>query len=150
MIRQAQIDAFLSTHSIAVVGVSRNPKKFGNSIYKGLLSKGFSCIPVNPNMDEFDQKPCYKDLLSIPFTVDACVIITATKNSDVVFKQAIEKGIKNIWVQQMSETPYIKEYAKTSNVNIIIGKCLLMFIEPVGGLHGFHRFVLNLFGKLPK
>ncbi|MEI8201500.1 MAG: CoA-binding protein [Bacteroidota bacterium] len=150
MIRKAQIDEFLKSQNIAVVGVSRNPKKFGYMIYKALLDKGYNCYPINPNMESLEGKTCYKDLFSLNEPVDACVIITGKASTDSILKQAVEKGLTNIWIQQTSETPYVKEFAKSSPMNIIYGKCMLMFLEPVSGMHGFHRFLMKLFGRLPK
>ncbi len=150
MIRKAQIDEFLHSQNIAVVGVSRNPKKFGFLIYQALLDKGYNCFPINPNMDSLNEKTCFKDLLSLPDEIDACVIVTGKPNTDLVLNQAIEKGVTKIWVQQTSETPYVKEISKSSDRNIIYGKCILMFLEPITGAHKFHRFIVKLFGKLPK
>ena len=39
---------FLSQRVLAVVGASRDPKKFGNSIYRELKRKGYKVLPVNP------------------------------------------------------------------------------------------------------
>ena len=35
-----------------MVGVSRNPKKFGYTAFKELKEKGMKIIPVNPEADE--------------------------------------------------------------------------------------------------
>jgi len=35
-----------------MVGVSRNPKKFGYTAFKVLKEKGMNIIPVNPEADE--------------------------------------------------------------------------------------------------
>ncbi len=95
-----------------------------------------------------DQK-CYPSLSSIKEPFDACVILTAKKNTDVIFIEAKELGIPHIWVQFMSETPLVKESANTANQNIIFGKCMLMFLDPVVGAHKLHRFFNKLMGKYP-
>jgi predicted CoA-binding protein len=42
-----QINEFLDNQPIALVGVSRNSKKFGYSAFKELKEKGMNLIPVN-------------------------------------------------------------------------------------------------------
>ena len=46
-----QINEFLDSQPIALVGVSRNPKKFGYAVFKELKEKGMKIIPVNPVAD---------------------------------------------------------------------------------------------------
>ena len=45
---KASIDTFLSTHKIAIAGVSRDPKKFGYLVFQQLKEKGFEVYPINP------------------------------------------------------------------------------------------------------
>ncbi len=46
-----QINEFFESQPIAMVGVSRNPKKFGYAAYKELKDKGMKIVPVNPEAD---------------------------------------------------------------------------------------------------
>ena len=47
------IKEFLNKRNIfAVVGASRNPKKYGYQVYKDLKEAGYTVYPVNPNADE--------------------------------------------------------------------------------------------------
>ena len=41
MVTKANIDEFLAQREIAVVGVSRNGRKFGSTIYRALKSKDY-------------------------------------------------------------------------------------------------------------
>ncbi|MEM3609032.1 MAG: CoA-binding protein, partial [Candidatus Bathyarchaeia archaeon] len=49
-----ELKCFFEPESVAVVGASRNPLKFGNSVLKNLLDLEFKgrIYPVNPNADE--------------------------------------------------------------------------------------------------
>ena len=62
---------------------------------------------------------------------------------------AKEKGIKNIWIQQMSESEEALRELEGTDINYIHGKCIMMFSEP-DGMHKFHRGIIKFFGRLPK
>jgi predicted CoA-binding protein len=146
----ANIQAFYESDAIALLGVSRNPKKFGHAVMKTLLEKNkYKLIPVNPAAESILDTPCYKDIESLPAGINSIVIMTPKSQSEEQVKKAMTKGIKNIWVQQHSETPEIKKMAEDKNFNIITGHCILMFSDPAG-FHKFHRSVKKLFGGIPK
>jgi uncharacterized protein len=150
MITQNQIQDFLALKSFAVIGVSRNEKKFGNSIYAELRTKNFIVYPVNPNMDKYENSVCYPDLKSLP-TQPEGLFISVNKDKTIgIVKDAHSAGIKNIWIAQKSESKEAIEYCEKNNINVIYKHCLLMFLEPVEGFHKLHRFVKKVFGGLPK
>jgi predicted CoA-binding protein len=63
-------------------------------------------------------------------------------------KEAATAGIKNIWLQQGSESSEVLAQAKQLGLSVISGKCILMYAPPVRSWHGFHRFVMKLIGQL--
>jgi predicted CoA-binding protein len=144
-----QIETFLSSTPIAVAGVSRNPKKFGQMAFKELKEKGLNVIPVNPAAAEILGIKAYPDIKSLPSEVNGLIIMTNKKETASVVRDAKERGIKNIWIQQSSDTPEaIKEF-EGSDVNFISGECILMHYKP-HSFHKFHRAINKLFGKYPK
>jgi len=151
MITRTQIDTFFGGETIAMVGVSRNPKKFGNVAYQAVSGKNkYNVIPVNSGTDEIDGKKCYRDIASLPEGVHSIVLMTPKGQTAEALKHAVEKGIRNIWIQQHTDTPEALDLASKSGVNVIHGKCIIMFSEPVEGFHKFHRAIVKFFGGLPK
>ena len=51
--------------TIALVGASNDPTKYGNKILLNLKSKGFNVIPVNNKVEEVDSSPSYKSVPDI-------------------------------------------------------------------------------------
>jgi predicted CoA-binding protein len=146
----ATIESFLSPKKLAVVGVSRNPKKFGRVVYDALKEKGFTVYGVNPNTESLDGDSCYPDISSLPAEADRLYIVTPPEKTAESVRQALEKGIRNIWIQQRSDTGEALELLKDKDVNLIHNQCILMYADPVKGAHKFHRFLNKLFGKYPK
>ena len=149
-ITKDQINSFLNGNKIAIAGVSRSSKKFGYQVYKELMDKNFPVLAINPNADTINGESCYKSVSELPADVESILIVTPKQQTDVVLREAIQKGIKNIWVQQMSNTEQTLKIAEEYQREIISGKCIFMFAEPVKGFHKFHKTLIKLFGGLPE
>ncbi len=150
MVTKRDIEKFLEPKKLAIAGVSRNPKKFGYQVFRDLKAGGYEVYPVNPNADKINGDKCYKSIKDLPADIKSILILTPKKETDNALREAINKGILNIWVQQMSETKDTIKIAEEYQKEIIHRKCIFMFAEPVAGVHNFHRFILKLFGMLPK
>ena len=150
MNRLHTIEEFLSTRELAIAGVSRNPKKFGRAVFKHLVDNGYTVYPINPNAEKIGETTCYPDVLSLPEKIDRLFIVTSKKETKPVVEQAIQKGIKKIWIQQMSQNDEAVNLAKENEIDLITRECIMMFADPVKGPHKFHRFFNKLFGRYPK
>jgi len=146
----AAIESFLSPKKLAIIGASRNPKKFGRQVYDALKQKGFTVYGVNPNAEDLDGDPCYKDIASLPAEVDRVFIVTPPEKTVENVRMALDKSIRNIWIQQRSDTSEALELLKDTDTNLIHNQCILMYATPVKGPHKFHRFLNKVFGKYPK
>lgn len=143
------IDTFLKSKKIAVAGVSRKKQKFGNAIYKELHAKGFEVVPVNPNLDEYAGGKCYHSIRELPADVEALVISTKNDTTVQLIRQAKEKGIANVWLQQGAVDKETLRNLHEPELNIIAKECILMHAGPVKGIHGFHRWLKKSFGTFP-
>lgn len=85
---------FLSNKRVAVTGVSRNPSGHGsNVVYQRLRKRGYVVYAVNPNADEVEGDPCYRDLKAIPGGVDAVVIATRPETAETTMRECADLGI---------------------------------------------------------
>jgi hypothetical protein len=140
---------FLNCKTFAIAGVSRNEKKFGNIVYKELKKKNYNILPVNPYMDTYNGEKCYKSIKELPSDVEALIVVTKPDITLPIVKDAIEKGIKHIFLQKGAQHSEAVEYAEENNVNIIQKQCIMMFANP-SGFHKFHRSLVKFFGLFPK
>lgn len=150
MVTLNEIQKFLAPRKMAMAGVSRNPKKFGGSIFKELKEKGFELYPINPNAEEIQGVKCYKSVDDLPADVEHLFIVTQKHETALVAQAAITKGIKMVWIQQQSDTPEAVKLIQEAGIPVIYKKCIMMFADPVKSVHGFHRFFVKSFGKYPK
>lgn len=146
---QNSVDEFLNCKNLAVVGVSRKGSKFGNIIYKELKKKGLNVYGVNPNMENIEGDMCYKNLKELDSKIDAVINVVSPNQTLNVVKEANSIGVKNIWMQQGSESDEAIKFCKENGINEIHKECILMFAEPVKSIHGFHKWIWKILGKLP-
>jgi uncharacterized protein len=146
----SQINHFLETRKMAIAGVSRDKKKFGNMVFHELLEKGFDVCPINPHADAIDGVTCYRSVDEIPEGFDRLLVVTPKEQTLEVLKRAKEKGIKYFWLQQDSESPETIDFIDKNDLEVISKKCIYMFANPVKGGHKFHRGLVKIFGGFPK
>jgi predicted CoA-binding protein len=149
MVTLKQIEEFLSSEPIALVGVSRNPKKFGYAAFRELKDKGMNVIPVNRSAEEIYRSKVYPDVKSLPPEVRGVIIMTKKNETAEVIREARERGLKQIWVQQMSDNPEALKELEGTDINYITGQCILMYYKP-HSYHKFHAALKKFFGRYPK
>lgn len=149
MVKLKQIEEFLASEPVAMAGVSRNPKKFGFAAFRELKEKGMNIIPVNPNATEIHGVKVYPDIKSLPDSVRSLIIMTAKQKTAGLVKDAREKGIRQIWIQQMAESTEALKELEDSGINFITKECILMHYKP-HGIHKFHAGIRKFFRSFPK
>jgi len=89
------LDCIFKPESVAVIGASREPRKFGHIILENFV-RGFAgrIYPVNPGVDELMGLRCYKSILDVPDTVDLAVIIIPAKYVRKAVSECGQKGVK--------------------------------------------------------
>ncbi|MFC1495607.1 CoA-binding protein [Thermodesulfobacteriota bacterium] len=109
---------------IAIVGLSPKEDRPSNRVAKYLLDQRYQVIPVNPGQKEILGFKCYRSLKDIPFEVDAAdLFIRADRVPDVV-DQALDKGIKLIWMQLGIYHRESGEKAIRAGASVVMDKCI--------------------------
>jgi hypothetical protein len=148
--QRSVIDAFLSSPSFAVVGVSADRKKFGNSLYRALRERGMQVFPVHRSLDTVEGDQCYRSVRDLKGRVKAVVTAVPPAETDKVVQECIEAGVEMVWMQQGSESGEAVSAAVGKGIRVVAGECLLMFAEPVRSVHAFHRWFNKIIGKYPR
>jgi predicted CoA-binding protein len=150
MTTKAVVDDFVAQKTLAVVGVSRDPKKFGNAAYRELKAKGYRVFPINRNIDSIEGDRCYANLIALPEKVEGVLIVVPPRETEQVVHEVDAAGIKRVWMQQGSESDTAVRFCQEHGISEVHGECIMMFAQPVQSVHRWHRGAWRLFGKLPK
>ena len=139
------IDKIVSSKHLAIVGVS--DKKFGGIIYKTLKKHGYTVYPVHPTRESFDGDRCFASLLDLPPQVKSAVLAVSPKAADQAVDDAVSAGITHLWFQQGKDFSAAVAKAQAKGIQTISRKCILLYAQPVTGIHSVHRFLARAFGK---
>ncbi len=121
------IEGFLDKKNIfAVVGVSRNPQKYGYRVYKDLKQAGYTVYPINPNVDMVDGDRCYNSLKVLPKRPDVVDIVVPPNVTEEIVRECKELGIKKVWMQPGSESKKAIDFCKKNHIEIIHNVCVMV------------------------
>lgn len=144
-----RIQEFITGKRIAIVGASRTDKnKFGNMASAELKRRGYEVYFVHPQAQSINGEAAYPSLHALNGRVDGVLVsVPAAKGADVL-REAAAAGFRNVWLQQGAESPELVRLGEELHLNLVTGKCILMYAQPVRGFHSIHRFIARLSGQL--
>jgi predicted CoA-binding protein len=121
------IEAFLATEPIAVIGASADPGKFGYRVLAAYLSHGIDAIPINPSGGRILGQTVYARLSDVNQQLSAASIITPPDVTAKVIDEAIDSGLKRLWLQPGAENLEAIERAEAAGLKVIWGgPCVLV------------------------
>ena len=91
-----QLDPIFKPKTIALIGASANPSKWGGRILSQILASEFrgSIFPINPKETEIFGLKAYPDVQEIPGHVDLAIFAVPAARMPGVMKSCVKKGIK--------------------------------------------------------
>lgn len=91
-----QLDPIFKPKSIAILGASGTPGKWGYLVTDRPLRTGYvgAIYPVNPNVDEILGLRSYRSVLDIPDDVDLAVLTAPASKTPQLMQECVEKGVK--------------------------------------------------------
>jgi len=112
--------------SIALVGASNDPNKYGNKILLNLKSKGFNVIPVNTKEEEIDGSTAFKSVSDIKECPSIINFVVPPSVGMKITKDLVEKGYDNFWYQPGAESEEISNYLESKKKNYIDDQCIMV------------------------
>jgi uncharacterized protein len=148
------VGEFLARKRLAVAGVSRAGNLPANLIFRRLRDAGYDVFPVNPNASEVEGVPCFRDLASVPASLEGVVIATPPGAAEGLARECVDLGIPMVWMHRSlgpgSVSTEALELCRREGIAVIPGACPMMFVEPVDLGHRCFRWVLGGLGRLPQ
>lgn len=123
------IQTMLEHKKWAVVGANPKPEKYGNKIYKKLVSHGYDVVPVNPVYEEVEGVKTVGSLLDLKEPVTCVNVVVSPKRSLQVVKDAIELGIKYLWFQPGAFNEEVIDLAENAGIEVVFHACVLVELD---------------------
>ncbi|RLE86707.1 MAG: CoA-binding protein [Thermoprotei archaeon] len=119
-------DILQKGYVFAVIGVSRDPKKYGHKVYRYLKGRGLRVFPINPKAESILGDRCYPSVKALPEKPNVVVFVVPPKVVESVVDECIEVGIKYAWFQPGSESEKAIRKLTSAKVKVIQGICIMM------------------------
>ena len=114
------------SNSIALIGPSNDPRKYGNKILLDLTKKGYTVYPVNKKEKQIEGLKAYKNIEMLEEIPSIINFVIPPDEGLVVTRDLVEKGYDNFWYQPGAESDEISEFLKINKKNYIDDKCIMV------------------------
>jgi predicted CoA-binding protein len=112
--------------TIALVGATDNPSKYGHTIYHDLKRKGYAVFPVNPQRATVGGDRAYGKLADLPEPPTIVNFVIPPRFTLHVLKQCLELGFMNVWLQPGAESPEVMEFIQEHGFNYLANACIMV------------------------
>lgn len=87
-------------NTIAVVGLSPQPKRPSYVVAKAMQGFGYRIIPVRPLLERVLDEPAYASLSDVPEHIDLVDVFRAAEYLDELVDECIRLKLPALWVQE--------------------------------------------------
>jgi predicted CoA-binding protein len=118
-------DILTSTRTVAIVGVSPDPMRPSNEVYRYLAARtAYELYLVNPTITELDGRPVYPKLADLPVVPDLVDVFRRHEQLLTVAADAIAVGAKTLWLQQGLWQEQVARDAHAAGLHVVMDRCL--------------------------
>jgi len=134
---------FLSAPSYAVVGASKDQKKYGTRVLKWYQARDINVTPVHPKEAELEGLKTLTNIGELSSPQETSVhVITPPKVTLGLLQKAKEVGTPALWLQPGAEDDAVIEYIKDNNLSdrvIYGGPCILVEGDSIREQLKYHK-----------
>ena len=114
--------------TIAMIGVSKDPKKPSTIVMKYMQEYGFKVIPVNPKAkgDKILGEEVFEKITDIKQKVDIIDVFRPSNEVYAIAEDAIKIGAKVLWLQLGIRDEKAKELVEKNDIEYVDNKCTKM------------------------
>ena len=125
----SEIKNILSKYkSIAMVGVSKDPKKTSTIVMKYMQDYGFKVYPVNPSAkgEKILGEEVYAKVTDINKNVDIVDVFRPSSEAYGIAEDAVKIGAKVLWLQLGIRDQKAKKLIEENKMEYVENKCTKM------------------------
>tara|TARA_E500000178_G_scaffold219318_1_gene216456 strand:+ start:75 stop:509 length:435 start_codon:yes stop_codon:yes gene_type:complete len=114
--------------TIAMVGVSKDPKKPSTIVMKYMQEYGFKVIPVNPGAkgEKILGEEVFEKITDIKEKVEIVDVFRPSKEVYAIAEDAVKIGAKVLWLQLGIRDEKAKELVEKNHIEYVDNKCTKM------------------------
>lgn len=109
-------EALANTRTWVVLGVSEDPQRWGNRIFRSLLHAGYDVHAVGIRGGAVEGRTVHRAIADVPLAPDAraeavCDFVLPPPATDAILRQAHALGYRKFWMQPGAEHMGAAEWA---------------------------------------
>ncbi len=112
---------------VAVIGASRNRRKFGNKAVRAFRQGGYDVIPINPRAAEIEGLPSFASVLDVPGPIDLATVYVQPGIGPHIMDELAEKGVSHVWLNPGADAPDVVTRAEALGLQPIL-ECSIVAI----------------------
>lgn len=106
--------------TVAILGASADPAKFGNKAVRAHLAAGYEVFPVNPKGGQIEGLTVYPRLADIPVPLDRVSVYLPPAVALQVLPEVAAKGCRELWLNPGSDSPEVIARARELGLEPIV------------------------------
>jgi predicted CoA-binding protein len=108
--------------SVAIIGASRDRRKYGNKSVRAHVAAGYDVYPVNPHADDIEGLICYPSLSAVPaHHLDRVSLYVPASVGSGLLEEIAAARPKEVWLNPGSGSRTLREAAQRLGLNLIDG-----------------------------
>ena len=114
--------------TIAMIGVSKDPKKPSTIVMKRMQEYGFRVIPVNPRAkgEKILGEEVFEKITDIKEKVEIVDVFRPSKEVYAIAEDTVKIGAKVLWLQLGIRDEKAKELVEKNDIEYVDNKCTKM------------------------
>jgi predicted CoA-binding protein len=106
--------------TVAILGASRDRRKYGNKSVRAHVAQGYEVFPINPHADQIEGLPAYESLADVPADqLDRISVYVPPEVGITLLDQIAAKHPSEVWLNPGSESEELLAGAEKLGLNVI-------------------------------
>jgi len=114
-----------SARTIAVVGLSPDPRRPSHGVARYLQRAGYRVIPVNPKVDEVLGERAYPNLRQVPEPIDVVDVFRRSEFVGPIVDDAIAIKASAVWLQDGVVDEDAAARAQAAGLDVVMDDCMM-------------------------
>lgn len=110
----------MPNQSVAIIGASADPSKYGHKAVRAYLRRGWTVYPVSPRGGEIEGLPVFKSIVDVPRPIGRISMYVPPPVGMAMLNDLAAANAEEIYFNPGSESDELIEAARAKGLNPIV------------------------------
>ena len=115
-----------AARTLAVVGLSDDPRKASHSVATYMQRAGYRILPVNPGVSAVLGEPSFPSLRDLPIKPDVVNVFRLPRYLPAIVDEMIARGLRDLWIQLGIVNLPAAHTAEAAGLRVVMDRCILI------------------------